>query len=40
MKKKLDKMEHLGLISKGKFDWATAIMCVPKDSPIEPFRAI
>ena len=40
MKKKFDEMERLGLISKGKSDWATAVMCVPKDSKEEPFRCV
>ena len=40
MRKKFDEMERYGLISKGISDWATAIMCVLKDSKEEPFRCV
>ena len=40
MKNKFDEMEKYGLISKGKSDWATAVMTVPKESKTEPYRCV
>lgn len=33
-------MEKDGLVIKGKSEWGTAVMTVPKDSLTEPFRAV
>ena len=40
LKAKFNDLEKCGLITKGSSDWGTAVMCVPKDSPTEKFRAV
>ena len=37
---KFNDLEICGLITRGASEWGTVVMCVPKDSPIEKFRAI
>ena len=40
MKNKFEEMKKFELITKGESYWATTIICVPKDSPIERFRYV
>ena len=40
LKNKFNKLEKFGLISPSNSNWATAIMCVPKDSKLEEFRPV
>ena len=40
LKQKFAEMEKLGLIKRGKSKWGTAVMTIPKESAIEPYRAV
>ena len=40
LKSKFKELEQCGLITKGASDWGMAVMCIPKDSPTEKFRAV
>ena len=40
LKNKFDELERYGLVIKGSFEWGIAIMCVPKDSLSEKYRAM
>lgn len=40
LKSKFEELERLGLIVKGSSEWGTAVMTVPKDSVVEPYRAV